>query len=194
MSRSELRGRSWWLTPATSSHYTARCPHVNTPPVTLPGSSWQGARLTGRVWVCANSSAAICTSLFTLVHVCVCALMPVHGLHGLHVLLCASSSAGRGCWGWWTTADQRECTLAGVNAKEGGGRRRHVAHAVIEQWRSAVLPPPLCQSVIILVFSQHFTSVPLQWNSKADPSGTVPNTHTHDGDDTLGNFSAQHSQ
>ena len=34
----QLCRRSWWLTPGSSSHYTLWCPHVNTPPVTLPES------------------------------------------------------------------------------------------------------------------------------------------------------------
>lgn len=59
-------------------------------------------------------------------------------------------------------------------AKEGGEsvQRRHLAHAVLEQWQAAELPPPLCQSIIILVFSQDSMNVScneIPWHTGSAP-------------------------
>lgn len=110
---------------------------------------------------------SICTSVFTLV----CASVPVHGLYGLDhcVHLSAQVSVGGGGGGaaLYVSGEQQLIsesahyqTLMQRGRGRGGVRRRHLAHAVMQQWRLAELPPPLCQSIIILVFSQDSMSVP----------------------------------
>lgn len=170
---SKLCRRSWWLTPATSSHYTAWCPHVNTPPVTLPENTWQGARLTECVWACARVYLYLSVYSSVCLGACTWTLLGLD--HCLH--LCARVSAG--CQLISESAHYQTLMQKGRGrGVEGRVRRRHFAHAVMEQWRPAELPPPLCQSIIILVFSQDSVSV-------SGPAmkfhGTTANTHSHVG-------------